>query len=144
MQYFIDLVIVGLSIGMIYALVAIGISLIFSGLDIVHFAHGEIYMFGAFIGLMLFKHLGIGYVPTLLLAIVLTGLFGVFLERACRAHVVGRSTGFPTSMPTRAIRELRNSQMMTPIHVEHTWNYLNRKLDFVLATQAGGGQVLYR
>lgn len=80
MQYFIDLVIIGLSIGMIYALVAIGISLIFSGLDIVHFAHGEIYMFGAFIGLMLFKHLGIGYVPTLL-AIVLTGLFGAFLER---------------------------------------------------------------
>jgi len=69
---------------------------------------------------------------------------GVFLERACRAHVVGRSTGFPTSMPKRTIRELRNSQMMTPIHVEHTWNYLNRKLDFVLKTQAGGGQVLYR
>ena len=69
---------------------------------------------------------------------------GVFLERACRAHVVGRSTGFPTSMPTRTIRELRKSQMMTPIHVEHTWNYLNRKLDFVLRTQAGDGQVLYR
>ena len=39
MDYFIDLVIIGVSIGMIYALVALGISLIFSGLDIVHFAH---------------------------------------------------------------------------------------------------------
>ena len=66
MDYFIDLVIIGLSIGMVYALVALGISLIFSGLDIVHFAHGEIYMIGAFIGLMLFRHLGIGYVPTLI------------------------------------------------------------------------------
>ncbi len=55
MSYFIDLVIVGLSLGMIYGLVAIGISLIYSGLDVVHFAHGEIYMLGAFIGLWVFK-----------------------------------------------------------------------------------------
>ena len=94
MQYFIDLVIVGLSIGMIYALVAIGISLIFSGLDIVHFAHGEIYMFGAFIGLLLFKHLGIGYVPTLLLAIVLTGLFGAFLERVFYRRLTRAGGGY--------------------------------------------------
>ena len=57
MQYFFDLVIVGLSIGMIYGLVALGISLIYSGLDIVHFAHGEIYMLGAFIGLALYNAL---------------------------------------------------------------------------------------
>ena len=54
LSYFIDLLIVGFSIGIVYGLVAIGISLIYSGLDIVHFAHGEIYMFGAFIGLTLF------------------------------------------------------------------------------------------
>ena len=54
MEFFIDLLIIGVSIGMIYALVALGISLIFSGLDIVHFAHGEIYMIGAFFGLTLF------------------------------------------------------------------------------------------
>ena len=50
MDYFIDLVIVGISIGMVYGLVALGISFIYSGLDIVHFAHGEIYMIGAFLG----------------------------------------------------------------------------------------------
>jgi len=80
-DYFIDLVIIGLSIGMVYALVALGISLIFSGLDIVHFAHGEIYMIGAFIGLTLFQQLSLPYVPTLLLAVVLTGLIGVLIER---------------------------------------------------------------
>src|SRR6187397_1343210 len=80
-DFFIDLVIIGLSVGMVYALVALGISLIFSGLDIVHFAHGELYMFGAFIGLMLFQKLALPYVPTLLLAIILTGLLGVLIER---------------------------------------------------------------
>lgn len=81
MDYFIDLVIIGLSIGMVYALVALGISLIFSGLDIVHFAHGEIYMFGAFIGLMIFQHLGFGYIATLILGVIITGFIGVFIER---------------------------------------------------------------
>src|SRR5262249_20864025 len=66
---------------MVYALVALGISLIYSGLDIVHFAHGEIYMLGAFIGLMIFQHLALPYVPALLLAIVVTGLIGVLIER---------------------------------------------------------------
>ena len=69
---------------------------------------------------------------------------GVFLEKACRAHVVGRGAGFAYSMPTRAIRELRNSQMMTAVHVEHTWSYLNRKLDVMMATQLAGSRTLYR
>ena len=50
-----DLLIVGLSIGIVYGIVALGISLIYSGLDIVHFAHGEIFMLGAFIGLIIFN-----------------------------------------------------------------------------------------
>ena len=61
-DYFIDLVIIGLSVGMVYALVALGISLIFSGLDIIHFAHGEIYMLGAFIGLDAVPEAGLPYV----------------------------------------------------------------------------------
>jgi branched-chain amino acid transport system permease protein len=81
MGYFIDLVVIGVSIGMIYGLVAIGISLIYSGLDIVHFAHGEVYMIGAFIGLTLFDKLAIGYEPTLILAVIMTGLVGVVIER---------------------------------------------------------------
>ena len=44
-------IIFGITIGVVYGIVALGISLIYSGLDIVHFAHGEMYMFGAFLGL---------------------------------------------------------------------------------------------
>jgi len=93
-DYFIDLVIIGLSIGMVYALVALGLSLIYSGLDLVHFAHGEIYMIGAFIGLMLFRHLGIGYVPTLLLAVVLTGIVGVLIERLFYRRLTSAGGGY--------------------------------------------------
>lgn len=81
MEYFIDLVIVGLSIGMVYALVALGISFIYSGLDIVHFAHGEIYMVGAFVGLTVYERTGLSYPIVLVLSMILTGLIGVLIER---------------------------------------------------------------
>lgn len=81
MQYFMDLVIVGLSIGMVYGLIALGISLIYSGLDIVHFAHGEIYMLGAFIGLTIGTITGFDYIVVLFLAMIVTGLIGVLIER---------------------------------------------------------------
>jgi branched-chain amino acid transport system permease protein len=92
--YLVDLVIIGLSIGMVYGLVALGISLIFSGLDLVHFAHGEIYMMGAFIGLELFRQLKIGYVPTLVLAVALTGLLGVLIERVCYRRLTQAGGGY--------------------------------------------------
>lgn len=94
MDFFIDLVIIGLSVGMVYALVALGITLIFSGLDIVHFAHGEIYMLGAFIGLTLFQHTGLPYVPTLLLAVVLTGLVGMLIERVFYRRLTRSGGGY--------------------------------------------------
>jgi branched-chain amino acid transport system permease protein len=92
--YILDLVIVGLSIGMVYGLVAIGISLIYSGLDIVHFAHGEIYMFGAFIGLTLFTVVGLPFVPALLLGAAATGLFGILIERVFYRRLTAAGGGY--------------------------------------------------
>ena len=46
-------IIFGVTIGVVYGIVALGISLIYSGLEIVHFAHAEIYMFGEFFVLFL-------------------------------------------------------------------------------------------
>ena len=54
---------------------------------------------------------------------------GIFLEKACKAQLAGQAAGFRAAMPDRATREKRNSQMMTPTHWEHSWNYFCRKLD---------------
>jgi len=81
MELLLDFVIVGLSIGFVYGLVALGISLIFSGLDIVHFAHGEVYMIGAFIGIAVVKIDGIPYFGALIAAMIITGMLGVLIER---------------------------------------------------------------
>ena len=94
MSYFIDLVIVGLSIGMVYALVAIGISLIYSGLDVVHFAHGEIYMLGAFIGLVIHDKLKLPLPLVLVGSMILTGLVGVVIERVFYRRILRGGGGY--------------------------------------------------
>ena len=94
MSYFIDLCIVGLSIGMIYGLIAIGISLIYSGLDVVHFAHGEIYMLGAFIGLWVFNTFHLPFPVVLLASMVITGLIGALIERVFYRPILKSGGGY--------------------------------------------------
>lgn len=91
---FLDFLVVGLSIGLVYGLVALGISLIYSGLDIVHFAHGEIFMFGAFFGLVLFDDFGVAYPITLFLAMILTGIMGVVIERVFYRRLTAQGGGY--------------------------------------------------
>ena len=71
----------GLSIGLVYALMAIGFTLIFGVLNVVNFAHGEIYTIGAFVGLLVITALQ----PPLWLVFVLVllsgGIAGWVLER---------------------------------------------------------------
>jgi ribulose-5-phosphate 4-epimerase/fuculose-1-phosphate aldolase len=54
---------------------------------------------------------------------------GIFLEKACKAHLVGRAANIKIGMPGRAVREKRKQQIMTPMHWEHSWNYFCRKLE---------------
>jgi branched-chain amino acid transport system permease protein len=93
-SYFIDLVVVGLSLGMVYALVAIGISLIYSGLDVVHFAHGEIYMLGAFIGLIIHNVFKLPFALVLIGSMVVTGLIGVVIERVFYRRILRGGGGY--------------------------------------------------
>ena len=84
----------GLTIGVVYGIVALGISLIYSGLDIVHFAHGEIYMFGAFFGLVFSQNLGLPYALTILLAMICTGILGVVIERVFYRRLTSAGGGY--------------------------------------------------
>lgn len=70
----------GLINGAFYAVLSLGLALIFGLLNIINFAHGAQYMLGAFIAWLLLTFLGIGYWPSLLLAPLLVGLFGMAVE----------------------------------------------------------------
>ena len=87
-------IIFGITIGVVYGMVALGISLIYSGLDIVHFAHGEIYMFGAFFGLVMAKDMSIPYPAALIGAMVLAGLMGMLIERVFYRRLTRSGGGY--------------------------------------------------
>ena len=71
----------GLINGSFYALLSLGLAVIFGMLNIINFTHGAQYMMGAFAAFLLLRHLGIGYWPALVVVPVLVGAFGVVIER---------------------------------------------------------------
>lgn len=71
----------GLTIGMIYALIALGYTMVYGILKFVNFAHGDIYMFGSFIGLFLLEKLNASLFVAFLISAVVTAMLGIFIER---------------------------------------------------------------
>ncbi len=72
----------GLINGAFYAMLSLGLAVIFGLLNIINFAHGAQYMMGAFCAWFLLNLLGIGYWPSLIVAPLIVGAVGVLLERA--------------------------------------------------------------
>jgi len=71
----------GLINGAFYAVLSLGLALIFGLLNIINFAHGAQYMMGAFVAWLMLTMLGIGYWPALVIAPLVVGLFGIAVER---------------------------------------------------------------
>ncbi len=71
----------GLINGSFYALLSLGLAIIFGLLNIINFTHGAQYMMGAFVAWMLLNYLGINYWAALIVAPVLVGITGVVIER---------------------------------------------------------------
>ncbi len=78
---------VGLINGSFYALLSLGLAVIFGLLNIINFAHGAQYMLGAFCAWLMLAFLGVGYWPALIIAPIVVGLFGIVLERLFLRHV---------------------------------------------------------
>ena len=71
----------GLINGSFYALLSLGLAVIFGMLNIINFTHGAQYMLGAFVAYLLLQHTGIGYWPALIIAPILVGALGIVIER---------------------------------------------------------------
>jgi len=77
----------GLINGAFYALLSLGLAVIFGLLNIINFTHGAQFMMGAFVAWMLLNWGGIGYWPALIVSPLLVGLFGVIVERLMIRHL---------------------------------------------------------
>lgn len=71
----------GISLGSIYALIALGYTMVYGIVKLINFAHGDVFMVGAFIGFYSITILHIGFLPSLLLSMAACAIFGVLIER---------------------------------------------------------------
>ena len=86
-QAFLGQLLLGLVNGSFYAMLSLGLAVIFGLLGIVNFAHGALYMMGAYVAFVALDKFGINYWITLVLAPVVVGAIGVVIERTLLKHL---------------------------------------------------------
>ena len=93
LQLILQTIINGIQLSSFYALLAIGLSLVFGVAGIANLAHGELYMLGAYVVWLFYGVRGLNYVGAVLLAMLLVGGFGIIIERGIfkplRGNVLG-------------------------------------------------------
>jgi len=78
---FLQQLINGLALGSVYALLALGYTMVYGIIQLINFAHGEIYMIGAFAGFYSASTLKLPLIPTLLVAMAVSALSGIIIEK---------------------------------------------------------------
>lgn len=71
----------GISLGSIYALIALGYTMVYGIIKLINFAHGDVFMIGAFVGFYAITRWDLGFFSALILAMVVTAILGVLIER---------------------------------------------------------------
>ncbi|KAF0996306.1 branched-chain amino acid ABC transporter permease [Geobacillus thermoleovorans] len=71
----------GISLGSIYALIALGYTMVYGIVRLINFAHGDVFMVGSFVGFYAVTMLHVGFVPALLLAMAACAVLGMIIER---------------------------------------------------------------
>ena len=81
MTIFLQQLVNGLSLGSIFALVALGYTMVYGIIKLINLAHGDIYMVGAYIGYFVITGLHLGVVPAIIIAMAACALLGVVIEK---------------------------------------------------------------
>lgn len=71
----------GLSLGSIYALIALGYTMVYGIIKLINFAHGDVFMIGAFVGFYSITIFDLPFIPALMVAMTVCAVFGVLIER---------------------------------------------------------------
>ena len=81
MAYFLSMLVSGLKLGSIYAIVAIGYSIVYGILRLINFAHGDIMTVGVYIILVLMNRMGVPLLACVVISVALSVLVGLLIER---------------------------------------------------------------
>lgn len=72
----------GLALGSVYALIALGYTMVYGIIGLINFAHGDVYMIGAFIGFLVVTYFKLNFISALLIAMIGSALLGIIIEKA--------------------------------------------------------------
>ena len=110
MTLFLQQLVNGLSLGSIFALVALGYTMVYGIIKLINFAHGDIYMVGAYIGYMAITSLKVGLFPAIIIAMITCAVLGVVIEKI--AYKPLRNASRITSLITAIVSLLLEYVMM--------------------------------
>jgi len=79
----------GISLGSIYALIALGYTMVYGIIKLINFAHGDVFMIGAFVGFYAIKYGGMSFIPALILSMLTCAILGVVIERVAYKRLRG-------------------------------------------------------
>ena len=81
MEQFLQQMVNGISLGSIYALIALGYTMVYGIIKLINFAHGDVYMMGAYIGFAATTYANLGFFPALIISMVSCAILGMVIEK---------------------------------------------------------------
>ena len=81
MDQFLQQMVNGISLGSIYALIALGYTMVYGIIKLINFAHGDVYMIGAYIGFAATTYANLGFIPALIISMIACAVLGIVIEK---------------------------------------------------------------
>ena len=136
MSFFFNQVIIGIQLGSQYVLVALGLTLIFGILDISHFAHGQMYMIGAYLLYIVMVLGGVNYWLALVICVAALAIAGVLVQRAVYRPLRGQphinsfiaAIGLILVLET-LVRGIQPNSLTVPKPIDRTLHFLGMSME---------------
>lgn len=81
MDQFLQQMVNGISLGSIYALIALGYTMVYGIIKLINFAHGDVYMIGAYVGFAATTYARLGFIPALVISMISCAVLGIVIEK---------------------------------------------------------------
>ncbi|AEF94161.1 ABC-type transporter, integral membrane subunit [Desulfotomaculum nigrificans CO-1-SRB] len=116
MEVFLQQLINGISLGSIYALIALGYTMVYGIVQLINFAHGDVYMVGAYLGFFATAILGWSFLPALVMAMIVCAILGVVIEKLAYKPLrnAPRITALITAIGVSLFLEYGTMLLVTP------------------------------
>ena len=144
MTIFLQQLINGLSVGSIFALIALGYTMVYGIIKLINFAHGDIYMLGAYVGFFASTSLGLGFFATMLLAMVICMVAGVLIEKIAYKPLrhASRITSLITAIGVSLFLEYAMMYFMGPNIRTYPADFFPREVYTFAGLQISNHQIL--